>query len=297
MAWKSQTHPPRGKDTAMPDSRFRALGRLSLIAVIGASAWGVRRARADDPPVPGPRPQATQLQALTICSEVEGKTTLLQLIPNASHVKKGDVLCELDSGPIRERLNEQTIVIAKAKQELDDAAADLLVAKARQAAYVQDTLGNEEAEVTKELSVARDYEAQAKLELAKLSKRLPAEEYPVRVAKQTATEATVWRKQTEAALAAFNVKKAAKTRVYVIAIERAQTNLKLRYASSLLEQAKLDKLKTQLEKCTIEAPCAGRVAIAGPSSPHSPPVMEGELVREKQLLMRILPDPPTAELQ
>ena len=145
--------------------------------------------------------------------------------------------------------------------------------------------------MNKEVSVAREYEAQIKRKLKKLSDGLPPEEYPVRYAKQELTEATVWRKQTEAALAAFNAKKAGKIRVYVIAVEKAQTTVKALYAEYQLEQAKLEKLESQIQRCTIKAPCAGIVGIAGPSGPHSPPVREGELARERQVLMRILPDP------
>ena len=87
------------------------------------------------------------------------------------------------------------------------------------------------------------------------------------------------------------MRKTARRRTLELAVEKAETSVKSLQATYTLEQAKFYKLRTQVAKCTIKAPCAGLVMIAGPSSPNSPPVMEGEPVRQRQLLMQILPDP------
>jgi multidrug resistance efflux pump len=251
------------------------LGGAGLLAAQESDA---STGRADRPP------------PVSIVCQVEGKTTILKLVPNAARVKKGDVLCELDSAPLRERLDDQELMTEEAKQALTAAEEDVKVAKARQAALVQDTLAAEETELNKQVTVARGYEAQVKRKLKKLSDGLPPEEYPVRNATQELTEATVWRKQTEAALAAFSVKKTGKIRVYVIAIEQALTTEKARLETYKLELTKRDKLKAQVEKCTIKAPCAGMIAIASPTRAGSGLVREGESIHERQVLMRILPD-------
>ena len=242
-------------------------------------------------PSPGASKPALPSGPVTIICEVEGRTTLLEVLPNGTAVKKGDVLAELDSTPLRDRLADQEMVTEKARQAVLDAQNELTVAKAAQTEFANGALKAEEVEITRRVRVAREGEAAARRRLDSLLKSLAPQEYPVRNARQTLDELTVLRTQAEGTEAAFNVRKSTRLRALELGIERAQTTLKSHQAAFGHEQARRDKLKAQVARCTIKAPCAGRVTIASPANAASSPIVPGEQMREKQVLMRIMPDP------
>ncbi|MGC8641125.1 MAG: hypothetical protein ACP5XB_14765 [Isosphaeraceae bacterium] len=45
----------------------------------------------------------------TLLSRVEGRTTILSIVPEGTRVKKGDLVCELDSAALRDQLSNQKI--------------------------------------------------------------------------------------------------------------------------------------------------------------------------------------------
>ena len=58
-----------------------------------------------------------------------GSSTILSLLPEGSTVKKGDVLCTLDSSAYEEMLRQQQIVLERAQAELRQAELELDVAR------------------------------------------------------------------------------------------------------------------------------------------------------------------------
>ena len=281
------------------DGRFAMLGNLDawpgrlMLCLMLAGCAGARlsgQEPASSVPPSAKKPSAPQSPVSIVC-DVEGKTIVLELILNSTRVKKGDVLCELDSAPLREKLDNQGITTEKAKQQVAEAENDLKVASVALSNYTEGDLVAEELAVGRALTAALDAESRAQKQFDSLSKKLSPQEYPVRNAKQTLLQTQVVRGQIEAEQAALTTRKTARRRTLELAVEKAETSVKSLQATYTLEQAKFYKLRTQVAKCTIKAPCAGLVMIAGPSSPNSPPVMEGEPVRQRQLLMQILPDP------
>ena len=244
-------------------------------------------------PKPKPKPDLEPIRPSTsvvILCEVEGKTTLLEVIPHSTAVKRGDVLAELDSAPLRERLAEQEIATEKARQAVVEAENDLAVARSALTNYTEGSVKAEEAEIARRVRVTREGEAAAKRKLETLLKNLTPQEYPVRNAQQTLDQLTVVRIQAEGTADTFKVVKSGRLRAFGINIERAQTTLKAHQATLSHEQVKRDKLKDQIARCTIKAPVDGRVMIASPTSASNAPVEPGQLMREKQVLMRIYSD-------
>ncbi len=59
-----------------------------------------------------------------VLCEVEGSTTIIMIKPEGTKVKKGDVVCELDSATLRDNLNNQQITTQQAEASYQQAAAD-----------------------------------------------------------------------------------------------------------------------------------------------------------------------------
>ena len=60
-------------------------------------------------------------------SEIEGRTTILWLIPEATRVKEGDLLVELDATTLKDQLIKQEITVQKADASFVKAREDLAV--------------------------------------------------------------------------------------------------------------------------------------------------------------------------
>ncbi len=52
---------------------------------------------------------------VSLISEVEGTTTIISIVDEGTQVKEGDVLCELDSSPIREKAKQQEITVTQSE--------------------------------------------------------------------------------------------------------------------------------------------------------------------------------------
>src|SRR4030042_986146 len=52
---------------------------------------------------------------ITLRNEVEGRTSIVSLVPDGSVVKAGDVLVELDASTLKDRIIDQDILVQKAE--------------------------------------------------------------------------------------------------------------------------------------------------------------------------------------
>src|SRR5688572_1789721 len=83
---------------------------------------------------------------IDILNQVEGSSTIVQIVKEGAYVKRGDVLVELDSSEIRQKIDDATL-------ELQKADADLVVAKElRSIQESQNAADLEAAEVQVELA-------------------------------------------------------------------------------------------------------------------------------------------------
>ncbi len=76
-------------------------------------------------------------KSITINSEVEGRSTIISLVPEGSSVKQGDLLVELASEEIDERLQSHKIEVASAQSALESAERQLEILKAQNASDVR----------------------------------------------------------------------------------------------------------------------------------------------------------------
>src|SRR4051794_20539452 len=55
-----------------------------------------------------------------VINEVEGQTSIISIKPEGTQVKKGDLVCELDSAALRDSLINQEITTQRARADLDN---------------------------------------------------------------------------------------------------------------------------------------------------------------------------------
>lgn len=68
-------------------------------------------------------------EQITLRNEVEGRTTIVKLVPDGSKVKKDQVLVELDASTLNDRIIDQDITVQKANASFIDANENLEVIK------------------------------------------------------------------------------------------------------------------------------------------------------------------------
>jgi HlyD family secretion protein len=68
-------------------------------------------------------------EQITLRDEVEGRTTIVRLVPDGSLVKKGDLLVELDASTLKDKIIDQDILVQKAHASFVDANENLAIIK------------------------------------------------------------------------------------------------------------------------------------------------------------------------
>jgi len=68
-------------------------------------------------------------EQIILRNEVEGRTSIIRLVPDGSMVKKDDLLVELDASTLRDRIIDQDILVQKAHASFVDANENLAVIK------------------------------------------------------------------------------------------------------------------------------------------------------------------------
>ncbi len=228
--------------------------------------------------------------------EVQGGSTILWILVDGTHVKKGDELVRLDSSTIEDQVNAQKILYEKARAAMIDAeklyeAAEISVQEYKEGIYLQ-TLQQLEANVT----VAKENLESARNSLQHTIK-MHRKGY-VTDLQRDAQAFAVQRSELDLQVAetAKDVLEKFTRAKTLVGLESTRDSSKAKMASEKaafeLEQARLERLQTQLEKCVIAAPDDGMVVYANDSGGRRESqtvIEEGALVRERQTMLR-LPD-------
>jgi HlyD family secretion protein len=236
---------------------------------------------------------------VSVRSQVEGRTTIIELIEEGSHVIEGQLLCRLDSSALEDNLNRQQIELDRATSDLSQAeeslaiqekannedttsaTSDLELARNALQAYIEGTKPLEIKKLQSGLTVAEEELKRAETEEAS-SKRLFEKE----IISKSDWDADILRKKkafesveiAKAQLAQFmtwtagDEIKRLETSVAVkeMALDRVKQQcdsnrrqkediVQLRKRNLLQEQERFEKLQKQLEWCIIKAPKAGLV--------------------------------------
>lgn len=230
--------------------------------------------------------------AVTGGSLVNGASTILSLVPEGAVVKKGDILCELDSSAYQELVRRQQITLEQIKADHQQAVLALDVAKLALEAYLEG----------ERLEVGRDYKGQIALATSDLSRQADRLEWARRMLikgyssaaqvaseKQSQLRLSLSLRSMEMAMANYERFSEPKT-VLSLRSQVVGAEATLGYQTTRLnrEKERLEHYQKLLDSCTIRAPNDGYVVYAN-SRGRDPQVYEGASVRERMKLFT-LPD-------
>jgi multidrug resistance efflux pump len=228
-----------------------------------------------------------------VYNAVDGETTITFLKPMGSRVKKGELVCELESFNVRTKLATQEAATRAALGPYEEAKRARESAELAITEYLQVIYTPQLKMIEQRISLANFELKRAEDSLASMKRlyeqglgpksRVDAAELNVQRAR-LALETLQGKKDT---LQKFTKEK--KVKELQSKVERARAQELARQADFGREQAAQDQLKKQLERCKMLAPTDGRVS-------YPEKIEEGAEVRQGQLVFRVVPEaePKTA---
>ncbi|MGO9598631.1 MAG: efflux RND transporter periplasmic adaptor subunit [Isosphaeraceae bacterium] len=228
---------------------------------------------------------------------VEGSTTIISIVTEGTPVKKGDLVCELDSASLKDQLTNQQIATQSAEASYQNAkltreVAEIAVREYEEGLYKQD-LATSLGEITlakADLSRADDrlnwairmYEKGYVSKASKVSEELNYQ------------KANFALEQAESKLNVLeNYTKAKTIKELRSDVEKAKSDELAKEQTFQLEKTKEAKLVKQIENCKLFAPGDGIVVYANDPMKsfgnNQPQIEEGATVRERQKIFS-LPD-------
>ena len=261
-----------------------------------------------------------------IKNDVEGRTSIISLVPEGTRVKEGDLLVELDASSlhdgkidqeIRVQNNEATyinakenlaIVTSQATSDVNQADLALEFAKQDLRKYELGQYPKDVNEANKRITLAKE-ELERSEQTLEWSNKLYEEKY-LSETERTADELTVKRRRLEydIALADLNLLQdftyprqirqlESDVQQAVSALDRAkrkadadkrqaEADLKAKEAEYTRQQTKLTKIEDQLTKTTILAPCDGLVVYASSTKSGLASMLKEPLTEGQQVFER-----------
>lgn len=226
-----------------------------------------------------------------------GGVTILEVLPEGTQVKQGDVLVKLDSSALEQEKVAQQIKCNGQESLVIQAQNTLEAAKIARTEYLEGTFKNEEQLILGEVFVAEQGLRTAETGLASAQRlaarniitalQLEGAQYAVDKAKNDLSAAEnkllVLRKYTQAKM----------LKQFDTDIATADAKVKAEESSYQLELDKLKEIEDQIEKCIIRAPNDGQIVYcnrynSGRSGSTAEFVVEaGATVREQQPIIRL----------
>jgi len=264
--------------------------------------------------------------SVSLKSEVEGRTLILSLVPEGTHVKAGDVVCELDATLLVEKRFQQTIAVSNAEVALVKARQNFEIQTSQNKSdiaqalqkrtfahedlrkYLEGERASELEKIKEAIGLAEEDSARAKDRFdwsKKLSDKgfmttseLQADQFAHNRAQVALQQASRDRDllerfqlpRKEAELRAAEEEAARERgRVELQATARIvdfEAEVRTNDAKFQLEKIKLARVEDQIEKARIKAPREGLLVYAQRDS-DEPPIQEGTEVRERQEILTI----------
>jgi len=246
-------------------------------------------------------------------SRVEGQTTIISILPEGSKVKKGDLVCELDSASLRNQLANQKLATQAAQAAYQNAVLTREVAEIAVKEYEEGIVLQDEATCRGEIRMSEHglKKIEARLERTrrarqKLNDVLGRKERPTESGdilaevdlddRLDAIDETLNRERfsLEKAQSKLNVlqnyTKPKTSKELRTVVEKARSNEMASAQRFELENIKEAKLEKEISNCKIVAPSEGVLQHANdPTRPSGPPtIRQGATVRQRQILFRIL---------
>jgi HlyD family secretion protein len=228
---------------------------------------------------------------------VEGQTTIIMIKPEGTPVKKGEIVCLLDSAALKDQLTNQQITTKSASASYDNAKLTREVAEIAVVEYVEGIFKQDYATVEGEIKLNESDLSRSEDRLD-WARRMYDKGY-VSMATKVSEELTL--KKARFALEQSQSKKdvlVKYTKNKTIKeleseVEKARSDELAKKATYALEDSKEKKLERQIAACEIKAPADGLVVYANDPNrafgSNQPQIEEGATVRERQKIFS-LPD-------
>jgi len=249
------------------------------------------------------------VREVTVRSELEGVARILSIVPEGTNVHKGDLLVELDSADLRERVSAQEVTFQNAQfafvqakenlaiqkstveSNIKDAELKLEFARSDLSKYIEGDWPQTEKETKAKISIAEEELTRAK-DRYNWTKQLQTKGYATK-SELDADDLAVKRKEIELSQAQEQLRLYTKydypkrKRALEAAMDQSgkelerlklrsaamiaqvEANLKSQSATLELQEKRLNELKEQLKLTKIEAPQDGLVVYASSSNPGS----------------------------
>lgn len=297
-----------------------AAGLLAMIGVAGALVWRLGGLEGKDAISLLPRTAARradlhvtlraggqvasasnieiecELESVSVNSEgrsfsARGASTIIELLPEGSSVKKGDVLCRFDASEFEELLRQQEIRLLEARADSEKAKLDLKAATIAVEEFREGTKEQEEQELQGQKTLAQvDIERQRdRIAWAeKMVRNLYLSEGQLIRERQLLLRSEISLARIETQIRSFLQFQVPMTMTRLeAAVERARIEVSFQQLRQRRREEQLAKLRQQVERCTIRAPHDGILTYA--TDDDDPPIELGITVHENMDLF-LLPD-------
>jgi HlyD family secretion protein len=232
--------------------------------------------------------------SVDVFSEINGRTSIIMIVPEGSSVKKGQIVCVLDSAALKDSLTNQRITESSAKANYENAVLARESAEADQRAYLDDLFPREHKESQAEVAVAKAELSLADEQLSATKSVGGNNKLELARADLAIAHAKLAIEKAENRLhVLLTYTKPKRTKDLVSAIESTRSNELAKKALSMLELSKVKKLEKQIASCKFTAPFDGIIVYDSQRVNGVPMIEEGAQVRERQRLFRIvrMPEP------
>ncbi|HUP78321.1 MAG TPA: HlyD family efflux transporter periplasmic adaptor subunit, partial [Pirellula sp.] len=239
--------------------------------------------------------------------EVKGRggsgTPILSLVLEGVIVKKGDILCQLDSSALDQDAKNQRITVSSADSTVISSEATVSKAAIAKQEYLEGTYLTEQKAILSEIALAQQGLRKAELSLQSAERlaakgtlkalQIESEQFAVQNAQSTLESA-------QGRLRVLDKLTKEKMLVQLNSdIETARAKLESDRNTAAEEKDKLEEIQAQVKACTMRAPADGQVVYAnkfGGRSGGDFIVAAGTLVREQQTVF-LLPDPSRMQVK
>lgn len=219
-------------------------------------------------------------------------STIIELVPQGTRVREGDVVCRLDSSDYDEMVRLQLIKLQTVRAVAEQAKLDLKTAEIAVWEYRQGLVRQREEELQSQIAMAESQLRRAR-DQVDYRKAMVGKGYATElqlldaeIIRQTSEMDLERYKQTLEFFHRWEIPDTIRS----LEVAAATAKSEFEYQSRLVaqEERRLRRFEDQVRHCVVRAPHDG-VVIYATKKDGTPYMEEGALVRQKQLLFR-LPD-------
>ncbi|QEH33126.1 Cobalt-zinc-cadmium resistance protein CzcB [Aquisphaera giovannonii] len=232
-----------------------------------------------------------------VLCQVEGSTTIISIVPEGTKVKKGELVCELDSASLRDSFTNQKISTQSAEASFQNAKLTREVAQIAVKEYMEGIYLQDQATIQGEIKLAES-DLKRSEDRVDWSNRMWEKGYVSKASKVseelTYQKAKFALEQAQTKLKVLEEYTKNKTiKELTSEVEKAKSDEYAKQQAWELEKTKEAKLEKQIANCKLFAPGDGIVVYANDPGKNfgstAPQIEEGATVRERQKIFS-LPD-------